>query len=62
MNLIQLIVVIVVIGLVLWLINTYVPLQPPWKTILNVVVLIVFVLWILSAVGLLGPLNVPLTR
>lgn len=62
MNLIQLIVVIVVLGLCMWLINNFVPLQPPWKTILNVVVVLIFVIWLLSAVGLLGPLNVPLTR
>jgi hypothetical protein len=62
MSLIQLMVVIIVIGVALWLVNAYLPMQPPWKTVLNVVVLIVFLLWLLSAVGLLGPLNQPITR
>jgi hypothetical protein len=60
MNLIQLLVIVVVIGVVLYLINNFVPMQPPWKTILNVVVVLIFVIWLLSAVGLLGPLNQPL--
>lgn len=62
MSLIQLMVVIIVIGVCLWLINAYLPMQPPWKTILNIVVILIFVVWLLSAVGLLGPLNQPLTR
>ncbi|MET1083301.1 MAG: Thivi_2564 family membrane protein [Burkholderiales bacterium] len=62
MNLIQLIVVIVVLGICMYLINNFVPMQPPWKTVLNIVVVLVFVIWLLSAVGLLGPLSQPLTR
>jgi len=53
---VQLIVVLVIVGVVLYLINTYVPMAPPIKTILNVVVILLLVLWLLSAFGLLsGP-------
>lgn len=53
MDLLQLIVLIVVVGVVLYVVNAYVPMAPPWKNILNVVVVLVFCLWLLSAVGLL---------
>jgi len=47
---------LVIVGVVLYLINTYVPMAPPIKTILNVVVILLLVLWLLSAFGLLsGP-------
>jgi hypothetical protein len=52
MDLIQLIVVLVVVGVILWLINTYVPMQPPFKTIINIVVILVLCLWLLSAFGI----------
>lgn len=48
MDLISLIVVLLVVGLILWLINTYVPLQPPFKQIINVVVVIAVILWLLK--------------
>lgn len=61
MTLIQLIIVLVVVGVILWAINTYVPMQPPIKMILNIVVILVLCLWILSAFGILsGPLNQPI--
>jgi hypothetical protein len=53
MNLISLVVVLVVIGVILWLINTYIPMDGTIKKILNVVVVIFVVLWLLSAFGLL---------
>ena len=55
---IQVIVVLVVIGVVLWLINTYVPMQPPFKTILNVIIILMLCLWLLSLVGVIGPINI----
>jgi len=48
---IELIILIVIVGVVLYLINTYVPMQPPWKTILNIVVILLFLLWLLRAFG-----------
>lgn len=49
----HLIVGLVVIGIVLWLINTYLPMDGKIKQILNVVALIGVVLWVLQAFGLL---------
>ena len=60
MTLLSLILTIVVVGVVLWLINTYVPMQSTVKSILNIVVVIVLVVWLLNAFGLIGPLNRPI--
>lgn len=53
MSLIGLVIVLVVVGVVLWLINSYIPMQSTIKKILNVVVVIVMILWLLSAFGLI---------
>lgn len=50
--LIQIVVVLVIVGVALYLLNQYVPMAPPIKTIINVVVILFVVLWLLSAVGL----------
>jgi uncharacterized protein (DUF983 family) len=57
MPLIDLIVALVVLGVGLWLINNYIPMDSTIKKILNVVIVIAVVLWLLSAFGLLGPLS-----
>ncbi len=57
MSLITLIVVLVVVGVVLWLINSYIPMQSTIKKILNAVVVIVVILWLLSAFGIIGSLD-----
>ena len=51
MSIIALIVALVVIGLLLWLVNTYIPMDAKIKNILNVVVVICVVLWLLSVFG-----------
>ena len=48
MNLISLIFVLAAIGVILWLVNTYVPMDEKIKSILNAVVMIAVVLWLLS--------------
>lgn len=48
MSLISLILVIVVVGLILWLVNSFIPMDPKVKSILNAVVIIVLVLWLIS--------------
>lgn len=58
MPLVSVLVVLIVLGVVLWLINTYVPMQPPIKTIINVIVVLILCLWLLSLVGVIGPINV----
>ncbi len=57
MSLISLIITLVVVGVLLWLINAYIPMQPTIKKILNVVVIIVVILWLLSAFGVIGSMS-----
>jgi hypothetical protein len=57
MPLISLIITLVVVGVGLWLINNYVPMDGKIKTILNVVVVIAVVMWLLAAFGVLGSLG-----
>jgi hypothetical protein len=57
MPLIYVIVVLIVVGVILWLINSYIPMAGSIKTILNAVVIIVVVLWLLSVFGLIGELS-----
>ncbi|MFN3323882.1 MAG: Thivi_2564 family membrane protein [Bryobacteraceae bacterium] len=52
MSLINVILVLVLVGVVLWLINAYVPMAHSIKTILNVVVVIVVLLWLLQVFGI----------
>jgi len=54
------VIVLVVIGFLLWLINTYVPMAGSIKTILNAVVVIAVILWLLSALGIIHGLNLNL--
>jgi predicted membrane protein len=53
MSLISVVIVLIVIGFLLWLINTYIPMASPIKTILNAVVIIAIILWLLSAFGVI---------
>lgn len=57
MSLVTLIVVLIVVGVLLWLVNTYLPMDGKIKNILNVVVVIVVVLWLLQSFGVLGSLG-----
>ena len=57
MSLINLILVLVVVGVILWLINTYLPMDGKIKAILNGVVVIAVVLWLLRVLGLLSSLD-----
>ena len=57
MPLIHVVVVLVVVGVILWLVNNYIPMAGSIKTILNAVVIIVVVLWLLSVFGLIGELS-----
>ena len=57
MSLISLVIVLVVVGVLLWAANTYIPMDQKIKTIMNIVVVIAVVLWLLSAFGVLGSLD-----
>jgi hypothetical protein len=57
MSLISLVVVLIVVGVLLWLVNTYIPMDGKIKSILNAVVVIAVVIWLLQVFGLLGSLQ-----
>lgn len=52
MPLFNVILVLVVVGVLLWLVNQYLPMDRKIKSILNLVVVIAVVLWLLQAFGL----------
>ncbi len=65
MSLISLIVTLIVIGVLLWLVNTYIPMDGKIKKILNIVVVICVVMWLLFAFGIIshsGDIRVPQIR
>jgi hypothetical protein len=57
MWLIQLVVILIVLGVLLWAVNTYIPMEARIKQIINAVVIIGIVIWLLlillAAVGLI---------
>jgi hypothetical protein len=57
MSLLTIVIVLVVAGIILWLINSYIPMQSTVKKILNVVVVIVIIVWLLKAFGLLDSIT-----
>ena len=65
MPIISVLITLILIGVLLWLVNTYIPMDGKIKNILNVVVIILVVLWLLSVFGVFysGSLgNVPRVR
>ena len=57
MPLIQLVEVLVVVGVLLWLVNRFIPMAGSIKSILNAVVVIAVVVWLMQVVGLLDSLS-----
>ncbi|MCA1757858.1 MAG: hypothetical protein LC649_10415 [Bacteroidales bacterium] len=57
MPILTIIIVIVVAGVILWLINSYIPMQRTIKGILNAVVIIILVIWLLKVFGVLDGLQ-----
>ena len=57
MPLINLVITLIVVGVLLWLVNTYIPMDGKIKQILNLVVVIAVVIWLLQAFGVMGSLN-----
>jgi protein-S-isoprenylcysteine O-methyltransferase Ste14 len=57
MPLIELVIILVVVGVILWVINSFIPMQSTIKRILNVVVVICVIIWLLSVFGLIGNIS-----
>jgi archaellum biogenesis protein FlaJ (TadC family) len=58
MTLINIIVILILVGLALWLVNTYIPMAAGIKSLLNVVVFVVVLIWLLQVFGLIGPVPI----
>jgi len=57
MSLLSLIVALVVVGVIMWAINAYIPMEARIKNILNIVVIIVVVFWLLKVFGVIGRMD-----
>jgi len=57
MPILNVIIALVVVGVLLWLVNTYIPMDRKIKNILNVVIVIAVVLWLLRATGVLSSIS-----
>ena len=57
MSLITIVISLIVVGVLLWLVNTYIPMDAKIKKILNIVVVVVVVLWLLHVFGVLDQLR-----
>lgn len=57
MPILTILIVIVVAGVILWLVNSYIPMQRTIKNILNAVVVIILVVWLLNVFGVLDSLK-----
>jgi hypothetical protein len=57
MSLLTVVIVLIVVGVLLWLINAYIPMDRKVKNILNVVVVIGLVIWLLKAFGIWGSMD-----
>ncbi len=57
MPLINVVVVLIVVGVLLWLVNSFIPMDRKIKNILNIVVVIVVVIWLLQVFGVLGSMD-----
>ena len=57
MPIIHLVLVLIVVGVLLWLVNRYIPMASSIKKILNIVVVIAVVLWLLNAFGVFHSLS-----
>ncbi len=57
MSLISILIFLIVVGVILWLVNTYIPMDSKIKTLLNIVVVIFVILYLLKAFGLFAALG-----
>lgn len=53
MSLVAIIIALIVAGVLLWLVNTYIPMDGNVKKVINVVAIVVIILWLLNVFGLL---------
>jgi hypothetical protein len=61
MTLVDIIVILILVGLALWLVNTYIPMAAGIKSLLNIVVFVVVLIWLLQVFGVIShvPIHIP---
>ncbi len=57
MPLLDIVIALVIVGVVLWLINRFIPMASSIKTILNIVVVVAVIWWLLSILGVVSPIS-----
>lgn len=57
MPILTILLVLIIVGVILWLVNTYIPMDRKIKSILNVVVVILVIIWLLQAFGLFSSIK-----
>ena len=57
MSLVTLVITLIVVGVLLWLVNSYIPMDAKIKKIINVVVVIVVIIWLLRVFGVWGSIE-----
>jgi predicted membrane protein len=65
MPLVTVVLTLIVVGVLLWLINTYIPMQSAIKSIINIIVVIAVVLWVLYGFGIIthsGDIKMPVVK
>jgi hypothetical protein len=58
MTLINIVAILILVGLALWLVNTYIPMAAGIKSLLNIVVFVVVLIWVLQVFQLIGPIPI----
>lgn len=57
MPLLTVLIILIVVGVILWLVNTYIPMDAKIKRILNIVAVIIVILWLLKVFGVLDSIK-----
>lgn len=55
MSLISVLIVLVIVGVCLYLAETYIPMAPPIKTVIRVIVVLFLIVWLLQTFAIVGP-------
>ncbi len=61
MPIISILVLLIVVGVILYLVNTYIPMAPPIKTVINVIVVLLLCVWLLNLFGIMN-YTIPIRR
>lgn len=57
MPILTVIIILIIIGIALWLINNYIPMDSKIKTIINIIIVIGVIIWLLQTFGIIGSLK-----